>query len=102
MPSGKKRPFPPRKPRDPRWLRFARGAGAAALVVAIGVVSFTGLDLDPRNPAPAPAVVGAAPPATCSEARDRGLAPMVRSDPGYSAELDADGDGIACEPPPRS
>lgn len=33
----------------------------------------------------------------CSEARAAGAAPVRRGDPGYSAKLDRDGDGIGCE-----
>uniref|UniRef100_UPI0021C0E73A excalibur calcium-binding domain-containing protein n=1 Tax=Frankia tisae TaxID=2950104 RepID=UPI0021C0E73A len=33
----------------------------------------------------------------CTAARDAGVAPLHRGDPGYRAGLDADGDGIACE-----
>lgn len=34
----------------------------------------------------------------CSHARAAGVAPIRRGDPGYSARLDADSDGVACEP----
>lgn len=34
----------------------------------------------------------------CREARARGAAPIHRGSPGYRAEMDGDGDGIACEP----
>jgi len=34
----------------------------------------------------------------CSDARAAGVAPLNRGDPGYRPELDADDDGIACEP----
>ena len=34
----------------------------------------------------------------CDAARDSGVAPIRRGEPGYRPELDADGDGIACEP----
>lgn len=33
----------------------------------------------------------------CSEARDAGVTPLHRGDPGYAAHLDRDDDGIACE-----
>ena len=33
----------------------------------------------------------------CREARVAGAAPLYRGQPGYSARLDRDGDGIACE-----
>jgi hypothetical protein len=34
---------------------------------------------------------------SCAEAVADGVAPLRRGQPGYRAELDADGDGIACE-----
>jgi micrococcal nuclease len=34
----------------------------------------------------------------CAAARAAGAAPLRRGQPGYSARLDADGDGVACEP----
>ncbi|MTD15456.1 hypothetical protein GIS00_16090 [Nakamurella sp. YIM 132087] len=33
----------------------------------------------------------------CSEAKAAGAAPVHRGDPGYSSDLDRDGDGVACE-----
>ncbi|WP_256789891.1 excalibur calcium-binding domain-containing protein [Frankia sp. AvcI1] len=35
--------------------------------------------------------------ANCTAARDAGVAPLYRGDPGYRSGLDADDDGIACE-----
>lgn len=35
--------------------------------------------------------------ADCSAARAAGAAPVRRGDPGYSARLDRDGDGVGCE-----
>ena len=35
---------------------------------------------------------------TCASARADGAAPILRGSPGYWRALDADGDGIACEP----
>src|SRR5687768_345319 len=35
--------------------------------------------------------------ASCSAARAAGAAPVRRGDPGYSAKLDRDGDGVGCE-----
>jgi endonuclease YncB( thermonuclease family) len=35
--------------------------------------------------------------ANCTEARAAGAAPLYRGDPGYSARLDRDQDGVACE-----
>jgi hypothetical protein len=34
----------------------------------------------------------------CASARAAGVAPIHEGEPGYRPELDADGDGIACEP----
>lgn len=36
----------------------------------------------------------------CANARAAGTTPIYAGEPGYSSELDADGDGIACEPLP--
>lgn len=38
------------------------------------------------------------PPANCKEAWERGIAPIYRGDPNYTARMDGDDDGIACEP----
>ena len=35
--------------------------------------------------------------AGCNEVRAAGKAPLYRGDPGYTAALDRNGDGIACE-----
>lgn len=62
------------------------------------------------RPAPRPAAVAAAPKpkpaasssgtggyANCTAARAAGVTPLHRGQPGYSAKLDRDGDGVACE-----
>ncbi|MFD8566193.1 excalibur calcium-binding domain-containing protein [Streptomyces sp. NPDC059639] len=36
----------------------------------------------------------------CDAARAAGVAPLYRGEPGYSSDLDRDGDGVACEPYP--
>jgi len=36
--------------------------------------------------------------ASCAAARDAGKAPLMAGQPGYRTELDADGDGVACQP----
>jgi hypothetical protein len=33
----------------------------------------------------------------CAEVRAAGQAPLYRGDPGYTPELDRNGDGVACE-----
>jgi hypothetical protein len=34
----------------------------------------------------------------CTAARDAGVTPIMRDEPGYRTELDRDNDGVACEP----
>jgi hypothetical protein len=34
----------------------------------------------------------------CADARAAGVAPIYRGEPGYRPPLDADNDGVACEP----
>lgn len=34
---------------------------------------------------------------SCAAARAAGAAPVRRGDPGYSSDIDRDGDGVACE-----
>jgi hypothetical protein len=34
---------------------------------------------------------------SCDEARAAGKAPLLSGEPGYSARLDPDGDGVACD-----
>lgn len=36
--------------------------------------------------------------AGCDDVRAAGVAPIYRSEPGFSARLDGDGDGVGCEP----
>ena len=36
--------------------------------------------------------------ANCAEVRSAGKAPLFPGQPGYSNELDPDGDGVACQP----
>ncbi|MHC3368745.1 excalibur calcium-binding domain-containing protein (plasmid) [Rhodococcus aetherivorans] len=35
--------------------------------------------------------------ANCTEARQAGVTPIFRGEPGYAAHLDGDNDGVACE-----
>lgn len=56
-------------------------------------------------PATTPRVTTPPPPppvyyANCAAARAAGAAPVNRGEPGYAAHLDADGDGVGCEPAP--
>ncbi|MEV0545142.1 excalibur calcium-binding domain-containing protein [Nocardia salmonicida] len=45
-------------------------------------------------PVPAPASVSYS---NCKAVKAAGAAPLRRGDPGYSSDLDRDGDGVACE-----
>jgi micrococcal nuclease len=48
-------------------------------------------------PPTVPATTAAVFYANCDEARAAGVAPIHAGEPGYSTDLDADGDGIACD-----
>lgn len=48
-----------------------------------------------------PPVAVSRPFRNCAAARAAGAAPVYRGDPGYGEHLDADSDGIGCEPPRR-
>jgi len=56
-----------------------------------------------RTPVPAGLPAATKDPTTvvyyenCAAARNAGVAPLHRNDPGYSSKLDRDGDGVACE-----
>ncbi|MGE0223929.1 MAG: excalibur calcium-binding domain-containing protein [Acetobacteraceae bacterium] len=88
-----RRPFPP--------------FGVALTLVLLGVAVGIAIDhrlADGAAPAAAPIVyLGAgdmyeSAPRNCGEARTRGLRNIPRGSPYYAPWLDADDDGIACEP----
>jgi excalibur calcium-binding domain-containing protein len=93
----------PRQVGGSRRLRF----GPLLLGVALLGIGYGAGKLD-RNPnRPVSALLGedqSAEPKLyfhrCAEARAAGVAPMRRGEPGYREGLDADHDGIACEPYP--
>jgi hypothetical protein len=58
----------------------------AAATIGIGVANLT---------VAAPAQAG--PYGSCAQARAAGAAPLYAGQPGYSSDLDRDGDGVACE-----
>ncbi len=49
------------------------------------------------EPEPAPAPVQSTYYANCAQAKAAGAAPLYAGSPGYSTDLDRDGDGVACE-----
>jgi Excalibur calcium-binding domain len=78
-----------------RMLRDLRGgAGLLVLGAAIGGGGFLLVDSF-REPTPASLSVHYS---TCRDAMLDGRTNIARSEPGYRAALDADGDGLACEP----
>lgn len=83
--------------RRDRWRRLPRTLlpfAIAFCVVAWGSVAFVTLSPWPANLTARH--LAAAP--NCNAARAVGLAPAMRGEPGYWPWLDADNDGIACEP----
>jgi hypothetical protein len=88
-------------------------ANLVAMGAAIGAVIFLLADAvfaQLSAPAPTPTTTPIAPLAgtsaaapsptyrTCAQARAAGAAPLYANAPGYAPHLDADRDGIACEP----
>lgn len=78
-----------------RRRRFRGGAvGLVSIGILIGAGSFAVLDgAEPHTPGVAGAYY-----ANCRDAVLAGAAPIYRGQPGYRPQLDADDDGIACEP----
>ncbi|MGZ8335007.1 MAG: excalibur calcium-binding domain-containing protein [Allosphingosinicella sp.] len=70
-------------------------SGRALIPIIIGNASAPGLL--PRAGAPAAVYYP-----RCDYARAAGVAPILAGEPGYRPGLDADSDGIACEPVPGS
>ena len=102
------RTFPPSRRRRARrgpvaWLRrHWHWAGIAAFAaIAIGALALPVLTNSSRW-SPAMKLWHAAAAPNCAAARAVGLAPAYRGRPGYYVRHDRDGDGIACEPWPRS
>lgn len=80
------------RPRRLRPRAFLLLAATAGVLIAVGSFMATGswpVDVKLRHLLAA---------TNCSTARAVGLAPALRGEPGYYLHLDADGDGIACEP----
>jgi len=85
-----------------RMLRFYLGPTLAGLIVGAGAFYYFGqakapaLVVEPTPPLAA--AVATAPFRNCAQARAAGAAPVLRGQPGYGPHLDADGDGVGCEP----
>lgn len=90
------------RPEMSRWLRDMRG-GAGLLVLGAALGGGAYLALDSLQPPEQPSPMGALSLrttfyGTCREAFMDGRANIRVGEPGYRRELDADGDGLACEP----
>jgi len=91
-----------RDPEMSRWLRDMRGAaGLLVLGAALGGGAY--LALDSLQPPEQRSPMGGLSLrttfyGTCREAFMDGRANIRAGEPGYRRELDADGDGLACEP----
>ncbi len=84
------------------WLRDVRG-GAGLLLLGAGLGGSAFILLDSFQPPDKPSPVGVlslrdAYYGTCREAFLDGRANIRTGEPGYRRALDADGDGLACEP----
>lgn len=91
---------------------IAADAASPALACSVGpstitelpptpVAPLVGADADRTHPDSGPTTTSRDPDAAsypnCTAARAAGAAPLYAGAPGYSAELDRDGDGVACE-----
>lgn len=85
----------------PRGLRRVVSALRLPVGAALGALAFLAVLWLIRPYVPAWMTQGHGTPRTCAEARAMGYANARRGTPGYFAHLDADGDGISCEPRPR-
>ncbi|WP_421735742.1 excalibur calcium-binding domain-containing protein [Cellulomonas sp.] len=79
----------------------ARVAAEAAAAAAAKTAPAKPVTTAPTAPTPGKAPVASPAPTvyykSCDAVRAAGAAPLRTGDPGYSKELDRDGDGIACE-----
>lgn len=93
------RTFPaPYRRRRPWWRRNARLLAVLCVAAALAVFARPETGNSWTRLLPAFSGKAASAPRNCAEARARGLANARRGQPGYAPWLDADNDGIACEP----
>ncbi len=69
----------------------------AILIPATLVLSSCSSDDDDQGGSKQALLVDSSNFASCAEAREVGAAPLLKGYPGYRAEWDRDGDGVACE-----
>ena len=85
------------------WVTTAERQAISTVLTGCGATAAT----QPVSPVSSTTTIESAPAITsagadvfyqsCAAARAAGAAPLHRGEPGYSAKLDRDGDGIACE-----
>ena len=73
------------------WRYITVGAGVLSLAAAVGLQVAANAARPPRDS------MSQFYFADCAEARAAHAAPLLASEPWYRRELDADGDGVACE-----
>lgn len=74
------------------------GLAAALMTIASPAVASSGpLSWIASGSGSGSAGLGGPSYANCTEARQPGVTPIFRGEPGYAAHLDGDSDGIACE-----
>jgi Excalibur calcium-binding domain len=79
------------------YRRLYACAKVLALIAGVtAIVYWNRPEMSPLRPIPAPQRMESF--SNCGAARAAGRAPLHRGEPGYSPQLDRDGDGIACEP----
>jgi hypothetical protein len=78
-----------------RGRTFLEGVGFA---IALFVFAYVMYDRPPEAGAEGDKPDRRGPFASCAEARKAGMERIPRGHPAYAESLDADGDGLACEP----
>jgi predicted lipid-binding transport protein (Tim44 family) len=79
-----------------RFIRRYLGPMLAGLIIGVSAFYYFGA---PARPAAA-SVLSTPSFRNCAAARAAGAAPVRRGQPGYAPHLDADNDGVGCEPYP--
>ncbi|KSZ55973.1 hypothetical protein Z045_25870 [Rhodococcus pyridinivorans KG-16] len=78
--------------------RLAAGFAAALMTLTAPAVASAGpLSWIASGSGSGSAGLGGPSYANCTQARQAGVAPIFRGEPGYAPHLDGDNDGIACE-----
>jgi hypothetical protein len=78
-----------------RWGAVALSFAGAAMVTQLGIWEYQRIE---ARKLALSAIPQGKTWRSCGEVRAAGVAPLFPHDPGYNLFLDADGDGVACEP----